>query len=74
MKYHLKLHFEDKELFKRMKRLFFNNQNHVIAIAGKWEISGDYNCFVTEVVSDRQIKVLKQELKTTINIDLGIKR
>lgn len=63
VKYHLKLHFEDRELFKRMKRLLFNNQNHVIIIAGKWESSGGCNCFVTEVVSDRQIKVLKRELK-----------
>ena len=63
VKYHLKLHFEDRELFKRMKRLLFNNQNHVIIIAGKWESSRGCNCFVTEVVSDRQIKVLKRELK-----------
>lgn len=63
VKYHLKLHFEDRELFKRMKRLLFDNQNHVIIIAGKWESSGGCNCFVTEVVSDRQIKVLKRELK-----------
>ena len=62
VKYDLKLHFEDEELFTRMKKLLYANQNHLIAIAGKWESSGDYNCFFTEVVSDRQIKVLKQEL------------
>lgn len=62
VKYQLKLHFKDKELFKRMKKLFYDNKNHIIAVAGKWESSEDYNCFVTEVVSDRQIKVLKQEL------------
>lgn len=62
VKKHLKLHFEDKKLFKRMKKLLFDNRNHVIAVAGNWKSSGDYNCFVTEVVSARQIKVLKQEI------------
>lgn len=62
VKYDLKLHFEDEELFTRMKKLLYANQNHPIAIAGKWENSRKYNCFFTEVVSDRQIKVLKQEL------------
>lgn len=62
VKYQLKLHFEDVKLFKRLRKLFFDNKNHVIIIAGKWEKSGVYNCFVTEVFSTRQIKVLKQEL------------
>ena len=62
VKYQLKLHFEDTGLYKQLRQLLFNNQNHIITIAGKWEKSEVYNCFVTEVVSNRQIKVLKQEL------------
>lgn len=60
--YCLKLHFYDEELFKNIRDLLFNNRNHVIVIAGKWKSSGDFNCFVTEFVSKRQIKVLKQEI------------
>lgn len=58
--YDLKLHFNDVELFKEVRGLLFTNSAHVIAIAGKWESSGEYNCFVTEFVSKRQFKVLKQ--------------
>lgn len=62
VKYRLKLHFTDIKLFKEIRDLLYNNRDHVIAIAGKWEGSGKYNCFVTEFSSKRQIKVLKQEL------------
>lgn len=62
VKYQLKLHFEDTGLYKQLRQSLFNNQNHIITIAGKWKKSEVYNCFVTEVVSNRQIKILKQEL------------
>lgn len=62
VKYKLKLHFTDKKLFKEIRDLLYNNRNHIIAIAGKWESSEEYNCFITEFTSKRQIKVMKQVL------------
>lgn len=62
VRYHLKLHFIDVNLYKEVRNLLYNNTNHVIAIAGKWESSGEYNCFVTEFNSKRQIKVLKRTI------------
>ena len=61
VKYNLKLHFEDRALYKRLENVLYNNKEHVIVIAGKWKSTGDV-WFATEVVSDRQIKVLKQKL------------
>lgn len=61
-KYKLKLHFADKKLFKEIRDLLYSNRNHVVSIAGKWESSGEYNCFLAEFTSKRQIKVMKQFL------------
>ena len=58
--YQLKLKFQDIKLFREIRDLLYNNRNHVIVVGGKWESSGEYNCFATEFSSKKQIKVLKQ--------------
>ena len=49
-------------MFREIKNLIYDNRNHVIAVAGKWESAGKYNYFVTEFISKRQIKILKQKV------------
>ncbi len=41
VKYNLKLHFEDRALYKRLENVLYNNKEHVIVIAGKWKSTGD---------------------------------
>lgn len=62
VKYYIKLAFKDAELFREIKNLIYGNRNHVIAVAGKWESAERYDYFVTEFLSKRQIKILKQEV------------
>lgn len=62
VQYQLKLRFENKSLYKDIRKLLYNNKNHVIVIAGKWENTGEDNSFTTEFNSKRQIKVLKRTI------------
>jgi hypothetical protein len=60
MRYQLELKYKKPQLFKEIRELLYNNRNHVIVVAGKWESSGKFNCFATKFNSKKQIKVLKR--------------
>lgn len=60
VKYQLELRIKDAELFREIRDLLYANRDHVVVVAGKWEASGTYNCFVTEFNNKKQIKVTKQ--------------
>lgn len=61
-RYQLKLVFKNKYLFREMRSLLYENRNHIIVTAGKWERSEIYNCFMTEFVNKKQIMIRKKEI------------
>ncbi len=58
-KYSFVLQFTDDNLYRMIRKEIYNNRDKIIIIAGRWKKSGIYNRFVTEVISKKQIAVIK---------------
>lgn len=58
-KYSFTLKFANDMLYRTIRDEIYNNRDKIIVAAGKWEASGIYNNFVAEVVSKKQIAIIK---------------
>ena len=58
-KYSFILQFTDEILYRTIRDEIYNNRDKIIIVAGKWEASGVYNSFVAEVISKKQIAIIK---------------
>lgn len=59
VKYSFILQFADEILYKDIRDEIYNNRDKIIVVAGKWEASGTYNRFVAEIISKKQIAIMK---------------
>lgn len=58
-KYSFILQFANEILYRTIRDEIYNNRDKIIIVAGKWEASGVYNSFVAEVISKKQIAIIK---------------
>lgn len=58
-KYSFILQFADKDLYRTIRDEIYNNRDKIIIVAGEWGASGVYNSFVAEVISKKQIAIIK---------------
>ena len=58
-KYTFILSFSDEDYYKKMRSEIYNNRDNIIVIAGKWELSGEYNKFTSKVYGTKQVAIIK---------------
>ena len=54
------LQFLDDNTYRVIRDEIYNNQNKIVVVAGKWEASGKYNYFTSEVKGRKQVAVIKK--------------
>ncbi|MFU9946190.1 hypothetical protein ACNF5H_04325 [Fannyhessea vaginae] len=58
-KYTFILSFDDEEMYKTIRNEVYTNKNKIVVVAGKWESSGTFNIFKTNVCSKKQVLIVK---------------
>ncbi|MED4072268.1 hypothetical protein [Priestia endophytica] len=53
------MRFGNEKLFKEIRKIVYENRNHLIIVAGEWNSSGKYNAFCTEIKSKKQLTIVK---------------
>lgn len=59
-KYSFILQFLDDNTYRVIRDEIYNNQNKIIVVAGKWEASGIYDYFTSEIKGRKQVAVIKK--------------
>ncbi len=58
-KYSFILQFADEVLYRNIRNEIYNNRDKIIVVAGKWKSTDVYNSFITEVISKKQVAIIK---------------
>lgn len=58
-KYTFILSFDDEEMYETIQNEVYTNKNKIVVVAGKWESSGTFNIFKTNVCSKKQVLIVK---------------
>ena len=58
-KYTFILSFSDETIYKTIRTEIYNNKDKIIVVAGKWQSSGTYNKFKSEIISKKQVAIIK---------------
>ncbi|PNH20212.1 hypothetical protein B6K86_04240 [Lachnospiraceae bacterium] len=58
-KYTFILSFDDEEMYKTIQNEVYTNKDKIVVVAGKWESSGTFNIFKTNVCSKKQVLIVK---------------
>lgn len=58
-KYTFVLKFCDEKLFNMIKNELYSNKEHTFAIAGNWKKFGIFNYFISDIISRRQVLIIK---------------
>ena len=48
-----------KKFMEKLKRKLKKNRDKLFIVAGKWESAEKYNHFISNIYSDRQVKVIR---------------
>ena len=58
-KYSFILQFYDDDVYRIVRDEIYNNRDKFFAVAGKWEKSGVFNCFISDICSRKQVALIK---------------
>ncbi len=58
-KYTFVLQFDEEKIYGKIKTEIKKNRDKLFIVAGKWESAEKYNHFISNIYSDRQVKVIR---------------
>ena len=58
-KYTFVLQFDEEKIYNKIRTEIYNNYDRLFIVAGKWESAEKYNHFISNICSDRQVKVIR---------------
>lgn len=53
------LQFKEDSVYREFRERIYNNRNKIIVVAGNWEKSGTYGSFISDVVSKKQVAIIR---------------
>ena len=48
-----------KKFMDKIRTEIYNNRDRLFVVAGKWERAKQYDYFISNIYSDRQVKVIR---------------
>lgn len=58
-KYTFVLQFDEEKIYNKIRTEIYNNRDRLFVVAGKWERIKQYDYFISNIYSDRQVKVIR---------------
>ena len=49
----------DEKIYNKIRTEIYNNRDRLFVVAGKWERIKQYDYFISNIYSDRQVKVIR---------------
>ena len=53
------LQFDEEKIYNKIRTEIYNNRDRLFVVAGKWERIKQYDYFISNIYSDRQVKVIR---------------
>ena len=51
--------FLEEKIYNKIRTEIYNNRDRLFVVAGKWERIKQYDYFISNIYSDRQVKVIR---------------
>ena len=58
-KYTFVLQFDEEKIYNKIRTEIYNNRDRLFVVAGKWERIKQYDYFISNIYSARQVKVIR---------------
>ena len=53
------MQFDEEKIYNKIRTEIYNNRDRLFVVAGKWERIKQYDYFISNIYSDRQVKVIR---------------